>query len=153
MEDAFGQILLHRHSHGHQGLIRLRQPNPPGLIFRVSSLRVIPIYVKLLDGAVSGLPHWLPTEDGYEPFRYAPWLVLGLSEEARNAAQPTFLPPSEGAAYGQTDVASPVFLAWQRAETVGRCLDSALATVASVSLHALDTTGRAPPRGIANLTE
>jgi histidine ammonia-lyase len=101
----------------------------------------------LLNGAVSGLPHWLPLGEGFEPFRYVPWAILGLSEQARTAAQRTFLPLGEGAGYGQTDVASPVFLAWEKTETAGRCLDAALASLAVVALHALDTTDRAaPPR-------
>jgi histidine ammonia-lyase len=101
----------------------------------------------LLNGAISGLPHWLPMGEGFEPFRYVPWAILGLSEQARYAAQHTFLPAGEGAGYGQTDVASPVFLAWEKAETAGRCLDAALASVAVIALYALDSTGRAaPPR-------
>jgi histidine ammonia-lyase len=108
---------------------------------------------KLLDGAISGLPHWLPTADGEEPFRYVPWALLGLAEQARHAAQHVFLPASEGAAYGQTDLASPVFLAWQRAEAAGHCLDTALAMAAVVGLHALDLTARLPPRGIVGMVE
>jgi histidine ammonia-lyase len=105
----------------------------------------------LLNGAISGLPHWLPIDEGFEPFRYVPWTILGLSEQARTAAQRTFLPPGEGAGYGQTDIASPVFLAWEKTETAGRCLDAALASLAVVALHALDTTGRSAAPGMAGI--
>jgi histidine ammonia-lyase len=108
--------------------------------------------VGLLNGTISGLPHWLPTDDGFEPFRYVPWAILGLAEQARTAAQRTLLPPGEGAGYGQTDMASPVFLAWEKSETAGRCLDAALASLAVVAIHALDVTTRTPPPRLLEFT-
>lgn len=105
---------------------------------------------KLHDGALSGLPHWLPQEGGFEPYRYVPYALTALNEQARRAAQRTFLPGNEGGGYGQSDVASPVFLAWEGVDQAGYCLEASLAGLAVVALHALRLTGRAAPDGLAD---
>jgi histidine ammonia-lyase len=105
---------------------------------------------RLHDGALSGLPHWLPESEGFEPYRYVPYAITAFGEQARRAAQRTFLPGNEGAGFGQTDVVSPVFLAWEGADKAGYCLDASLAGLAVVALHALRLTGRAAPRGLAD---
>ncbi|MEQ9349226.1 MAG: hypothetical protein RII27_01660, partial [Alphaproteobacteria bacterium] len=58
-----------------------------------------------------------------------------------------FLPPSEGGGYGQNDVASPTFFAYQKHLTANRCFDSAMAILATVASQALWVTERkAPPQ-------
>ena len=67
--------------------------------------------------------------------------VTGYLEQAKAAAQRTFIPGSESAGAGQDDVASPVFLAWAKEARAGRCLDAALAMLAAVASQALHVTG------------
>src|SRR5690348_11726995 len=72
---------------------------------------------KLLIGRVSHLPDLLmvgrdPSDaDGHGNIGYVPMAITGYLEQAKAAAQRTFIPGSESAGAGQDDVASPVFLA------------------------------------------
>jgi histidine ammonia-lyase len=102
---------------------------------------------KLRNPAVSFLPEGLRHPD--EESGYGMGLFglgqIDFVEEARAAAQRTFVPAAEGDA--ANDVAEPVFLAYRKALTAARCLDSTLAVLAVVSSQALSVTGRpAPPR-------
>jgi histidine ammonia-lyase len=107
---------------------------------------------KLLNGHVSLLPDLLLVgresgdADGHGNIGYVPMAVTGYLEQAKAAAQRTFIPGSESAGAGQDDVASPVLLAWAKEERAGRCLDAALAMLAVVASQALHVTQRqAPP--------
>ena len=111
---------------------------------------------KLLDGAVSLLPHQLNALEagGDAPRAYfgcLPMAQTGYEEEARLYAQATVLPGSESGGFGQNDVASPVFLAWSKQERAGHCLDLALASLVPIALRALDVTDRPVPRQLAAL--
>ena len=111
---------------------------------------------KLLDGAVSLLPHQLNAleagEDGPRAYLGClPMAQTGYEEEARLYAQATLLPGSESGGFGQNDVASPVFLAWSKQDRVGRCLDMALASLVPIALRALDVTERSVPPPLAEL--
>ena len=92
---------------------------------------------KLLIGRVSLLPDLLlvgreaSDADGHGNVGYIPMAVTGYLEEAKAAAQRTFIPGSESAGAGQDDVASPVFLAWAKEARAGRCFDAALAGLAA----------------------
>ncbi len=114
---------------------------------------------KLLIGRVSHLPDLLlvdrePGEaDGHGNVGYIPMAVTGYLEEAKAAAQRTFIPGSESAGAGQDDVASPVFLAWAKEERAGRALDAALALLAVIACQALHVTGRRAPPRLAALAE
>ncbi len=67
----------------------------------------------------------------------------GWAEEARALAQPTLLGLG---GFGQNDVPSPSFLAWRKATGVGRCLDGALAGLATIAWQVLRSgTGPVPP--------
>jgi len=101
---------------------------------------------KLLDGAVSLLPHQLLlAEDGY--IGCLGFAAAAYAEQARQAAQRSFLPGSEGGGFGQNDVALPTFFAWRKEAEAGRCLDAGLAILAVVASQALAATERpAPPR-------
>jgi histidine ammonia-lyase len=73
--------------------------------------------------------------------------TTGYLEQAKLAAQRTFIPGTESAGAGQDDVAATAFLAWAKEERAGRCLDACLATLAVIAAHALHVTHRpAPPR-------
>src|SRR5215208_4977585 len=72
----------------------------------------------------------------------------GWAEEARAHAGATLL--SLGG-FGQNDVPAMSFLAWRRADAVGRCLDAALAVLAALAAHALQGAGRAVPPALADL--
>ncbi len=109
---------------------------------------------KLLIGRVSHLPDLLlvdrdPSDaDGHGNVGYVPMAVTGYLEQAKAAAQRTFIPGSESAGSGQDDVASPVFLAFAKQAQAGRCLDAALAMLAVMSAQALHVTKRQPPAAL-----
>jgi len=107
---------------------------------------------KLLNGKVSGLPDLLlidrhPSDsDGHGNLGYVPMATTGYLEQAKHAAQRTFIPGTESAGAGQDDVAATAFLAWAKEEKAGRCLDACLATLAVIASQALHVTNRqAPP--------
>ncbi len=106
---------------------------------------------KLLIGRVSHLPDLLLVDrdpgdaDGHGNVGYVPMAVTGYLEQAKAAAQRTFIPGSESAGSGQDDVASPVFLAFAKEARAGRCLDAALAMLAVMAAQALHVTKRQPP--------
>ena len=66
-------------------------------------------------------------------------------EQAR-AAQCTLLRRTETAGAGQDDVTAPAFLAWDKQDQAGRCLDAVLAMPAVLTSQALRTTSRDAPR-------
>jgi len=106
---------------------------------------------KLLNGRSSQLPDMLligrkPGEsDGRGHIGYVPMAASGYIEMAKGTAQRTFLHGSDAGA-GQDDVASPVFLAWSKADRTGRLLDASLAMLSIVASQALHVTERqAPP--------
>jgi histidine ammonia-lyase len=74
----------------------------------------------------------------------------GWAEEARVNAGATLL--SLGG-FGQNDVPSMGFLAWRKADAVGRCLDSALAVVAAIGVQALHGGQRPAPPALAELVD
>jgi histidine ammonia-lyase len=74
----------------------------------------------------------------------------GWAEEARAHAGATLL--SLGG-FGQNDVPSMSFLAWRRADAIGRCLDASLAILAALGAQALHAAGQAPPPPLAALVD
>ena len=107
---------------------------------------------KTLDGDVSGLPHGLDGGAAYDAPRYLPGSLVALGEQARRAAQRTFLPGSgEYAARGQSDIGTPVFAAWYADAESGDCLLAALAVLAATSARALDVGERTPASPLRGL--
>ncbi|WP_119458436.1 aromatic amino acid lyase [Rhodospirillaceae bacterium SYSU D60014] len=104
---------------------------------------------KLLDGRYSLLPDQLLAGDGY--LGCLAMAQVGYAEEARRAAQRTFLPGSEGGGFGQNDVAPPTFLAWRGQERAGWCLDASLATLGAIASQALFATDRPAPPALRDL--
>jgi histidine ammonia-lyase len=107
---------------------------------------------KLLNGAVSHLPNLLMVDrlpsdsDGHGSLGYVPMACTGYLEQAKWAAQRTFIPGTESAGSGQDDVAATAFIAWRKEEAAGRCLDACLATLSAIASQAFHVTGRdAPP--------
>jgi histidine ammonia-lyase len=74
----------------------------------------------------------------------------GWAEEARAIAGPTLL--SLGG-FGQNDVPAMAFLAWRKADAVGRCLDAALAVLAALGSQVLYAAGRPAPPALAALVD
>jgi len=74
----------------------------------------------------------------------------GWAEEARSVAQPTLL---SLAGFGQNDVASGSFRAWDKAATIGECLDAALAGLAAMASQALHGAGRPAPPALGGLVD
>jgi histidine ammonia-lyase len=109
---------------------------------------------KLLNGKVSGLPDLLligrhPSDsDGHGNLGYVPMATTGYLEQAKLAAQRTFIPGTESAGAGQDDVAATAFLASAKEERAGHCLDACLATLAVVASQALHVTGRQAPTAL-----
>lgn len=105
---------------------------------------------KLLNGQVSHLPDQLligrqpGQSDGRGNIGYVPMAANGYIEQAKAAAQRTFIPGSDAGA-GQDDVATPAFLAWTKEAGAGRCLDASLAMLAVVASQALHVTDREAP--------
>ncbi len=107
---------------------------------------------KLLDGSISELPEQLLlAQGGY--LGCLGMTALSYAEQARAAAQRTFLPGSEGGGFGQNDVAVPTFLAWRQEAEAGRCLDAGLAMLAAVASQALFVTERSGPPRLGPLLE
>ena len=107
---------------------------------------------KLLDGDISRLPdQLLAAPDAY--LGCLGMTALAYADQARTAAQRTFLPGSEGGGFGQNDVALPTFLAWRKEAEAGRCLDAGLAILAVVAGQALAVTDRAAPPRLRPLVE
>ncbi len=107
---------------------------------------------KLFDDGVSLLPAQLRgAEEGY--LGCLGFTALGYAEQARQAAQRTFLPGSEGGGFGQNDVAVPTFLAWRKEAEAGRSLEAGLACLAIVASQAFHVTERQPPPALAPLVE
>lgn len=109
---------------------------------------------KMLDAAVSGLPEKLSANaaavaGGAVALAYAPMASVGFLESARAAATTTLLPGSEGGAFGQDDVVSPVFQAREKEDAAGRALESALAVLSAVASQALWVTERPAPPALA----
>jgi histidine ammonia-lyase len=109
---------------------------------------------KLLDGAASGLPDKLARPGpsiagGAVALAYAPMASVGFLEEARQAATTTLFAGAEGGAFGQDDVTSPVFPAWEKQEAAGLALERSLAILAAVASQALFVTDRAPLPALA----
>jgi histidine ammonia-lyase len=107
----------------------------------------------LLNGRVSGFSDFLlgdrdPSEsDGHGALGYLPMAIAGFVEEARAAAQRTFIPAIDASVFGQDDVAAPVFLAWPKEAKAGQALERSLAVLAVVASQALHLTSRDPPSG------
>jgi len=102
--------------------------------------------VGLLNGRVSGFSDFLlgdrdPSEsDGHGALGYLPMAIAGFVEEARAAAQRSFIPAIDASVFGQDDVASPVFLAWPKEARAGEALERALAVLAVIASQALHLT-------------
>ncbi|HEY7690573.1 MAG TPA: aromatic amino acid lyase, partial [Dongiaceae bacterium] len=106
---------------------------------------------KLLDGRFSLLPDQLMVGEGY--IGCLNMVQVGYAEEAKRAAQRTFLPGSEGGGFGQNDTAPPTFIAWRGQEQAGQCLDAALAALAVIASQALHVTGRTAPPALKPLVD
>ncbi len=81
-----------------------------------------------------------------------PLHMVGASyaEEARTAAQTTVLGLG---GFGQNDLPSPAFLAWNKADAVGTCLERTLAVLAALASQALHVAGQTPPPALAPLLD
>lgn len=100
---------------------------------------------RLLNGEGALLPEYLISSSGAY-IGCLGFVSADYAEQARHAAQRTFLPGSDGGGFGQNDLAVPAFAAWRRFEASGRCLDANLAILAAVASQALYVTDRpAPP--------
>jgi histidine ammonia-lyase len=106
---------------------------------------------KLLEGRYSLLPDQLMAGPGY--IGCLNMVQVGYAEEAKRAAQRTFLPGSEGGGFGQNDAAPPTFIAWRGQEQAGLCLDAALVALAVVASQALFVTERQAPPALRPLLE
>lgn len=72
----------------------------------------------------------------------------GWAEQARELAQPSVLALG---AFGQNDVPAMSFPAWRKAAAIGRCLDAALAVLATLASEALRGQDREAPGALGEL--
>ena len=102
---------------------------------------------RLLDGAPFGLPKLLVAEDsGVIGTEFLAWSQTSHAERARQAAMPAVLSIGlEDPGGGQSDVAAPVFLAFERYMEVSDAVDATLATLAIAVVQAFRISGRLPP--------
>jgi len=98
---------------------------------------------KLLRGDVSLMPNRLTDADHPFTVRFDVAQVQ-WGEEARHAAQPTFIPMSEGGGSTQDDTPNPVMIAWRKEQMAAECLDAAMAMLAATASQALHVAGRDP---------
>ena len=126
-----------------------------GLVCAYTNLAVLTgrIAAKLQDTNVSLLPSFLGYEEGKSYLGCLPMAIIGYEEEMRMLCAPSLLPGSEGGGYGQDDVASPVFLAWQKHDRATVLFEQCLATLAPVAVRALKMTGRAVPERLRALVK
>jgi histidine ammonia-lyase len=114
---------------------------------------------KLLNGQVSHLPDQLLVgrqpgqSDGRGNIGYVTMAANAYIEQAKGAAQRTFIPASDSCASGQDDVATPTFLAWSKEARAARCLDASLAMLAVVASQALFVTQREAPLPLQGFME
>jgi histidine ammonia-lyase len=126
-----------------------------GLVCAYTNLAVLTgrIAAKLQDAGVSLLPPFLGYEEGESYLGCLPMAIVGYEEEMRMLCAPSLLPGSEGGGYGQDDVASPVFLAWQKHDRATVLFEQCLATLAPVAVRALKVTGRPVPEKLQVLVQ
>lgn len=126
-----------------------------GLVCAYTNLAVLAgrISAKLQDTNVSLLPQFLGYEDGKSYLGCLPMAIVGYEEEMRMLSMPTLLPGSESGAFGQDDVASPVFLAWQKHDRATVLFEHAMSTLAPIAMRAMTVTGRTIPEKLRKLTK
>lgn len=105
---------------------------------------------RLLDGNVSLLPDHLISEGGGY-IGCLGFVSTDFAEQARHAAQRTFLPGSEGGGFSQNDLAVPTIAAWRKENEAARCLEANLAILSAVASQALHVTGREAPPALTSL--
>ncbi|MEP6885930.1 MAG: aromatic amino acid lyase [Gammaproteobacteria bacterium] len=114
---------------------------------------------KLLNGRFSQLPDLLlvgrdpGTSDGRGAIGYVTMAQCGYVEQAKSAAQRTFIPGGDPTGTGQDDVGTPVFLAWAKEERAGRYFDASLAALAAIASQALYATDRQAPPPLRDFVE
>ena len=107
---------------------------------------------KMMNAAVSLLPAGLKGKgDGY--LGSLAFASAGFTEQARLAAQRTFLPGMESGGYGQNDVPVPYFFSWRHDIEAGRAFVNTLALLAAISSQAFYVTDRKPPKKLAGFVE
>ena len=107
---------------------------------------------KMMNASVSLLPAGLKGKgDGY--MGGLAFASAGFAEQARLAAQRTFLPGMESGGYGQNDVPVQYFLSWRKEVEAGWAFQNTLALLAAVSSQALYVTDRPAPKHLKDLVE
>ncbi len=102
---------------------------------------------RLMDGAPFGLPKLLVEEGtGVVGTEFLTWTQTGLADRARLSAAPATLPTGlEDPGGAQSDVASPVFLAYERHMDISDDVAGALSVLCVAMVQAYRLSGRARP--------
>ena len=108
---------------------------------------------RLLDGAPFGFPKLLVHADsGVIGTEFLAWSQVSHAERARQAAAPAVLTTGlEDPGGGQSDVATPIFLAYERFLDVAEAIDASLATLSIVIMQAFRISRRSPPPKLGEL--
>ncbi len=109
---------------------------------------------KILDGGLSGLPHFLIETDLVtdKDAIYMGCMAMaaaGFGAQARDAASPNLMLGSESGGYGANDVAPLTTLGWRKEADAGLALEGIMAILSVIGLRALDVTERNPPEKLA----
>ncbi|MEM7597276.1 MAG: aromatic amino acid lyase [Pseudomonadota bacterium] len=102
---------------------------------------------RLMDGAAFGLPRLLVEDgSGVVGTEFLAWAQTGLGDRARLAATPATLPTGlEDPGGAQSDVASPIFLAYERHLDISDDVAASLAVLCVAMVQSYRLTGRTPP--------
>ena len=110
---------------------------------------------RLLDGAPFGLPKLLvPADSGVIGTEFLAWSQTSHAERSRQAAVPAVLSIGlEDPGGGQSDVAAPVFLAYERHLDIADAVDASLATLSIAIIQAFRLSQRLPPPNLREFHE
>ena len=110
---------------------------------------------RLLDGAPFGFPKLLvPADSGVIGTEFLAWSQTSHAERARQAAAPAVLSIGlEDPGGGQSDVAAPVFLVYERHLDAADAIDASLATLSIAIIQAFRISQRLPPPKLGELHE
>lgn len=102
---------------------------------------------RLMDGAPFGLPKLLvDPSSGVVGSEFIAWAQAGIGERARMAATPATLPTGlEDPGGGQSDVASPIFLAYERHLDISDAVAASMSSLCLAMVQTYRLSGRMPP--------
>ncbi|MEL7255229.1 MAG: aromatic amino acid lyase [Pseudomonadota bacterium] len=108
---------------------------------------------RMMDGTPFGLPSLLVEPgSGVVGTEFIAWSQAGIGERARQAATPATLPTGlEDPGGGQSDVASPIFIAYERHLDISDAVAAAMTSLSLAMVQTYRLSGRTPPAGLRDM--